>query len=109
MALVKPPGLGSKFSDREAGSVVDVDGSIGNLAGDVRQVNESVVLNKTVIQVGHGNVGPRAEQSLHQLFRAHFKAENGAWNPLIDSHVFDNVHDQRGFAHGRAGRDNDHF
>ena len=93
MALVKPPGLGSKLPNRQTGGVVNVNRSIGNLAGDMRQVNEPVVLNKAVVEVRHRNVGSRAQQSLHQLFRTHFQTEHSAWNSLIDSHMFDNVHD----------------
>ena len=50
-----------------------------------------------------------AEHALGELLLAHFKGEDGAGKSLVGGDVLDEVHGEGGFAHGRAGGDDDHF
>ena len=48
-------------------------------------------------------------ETLDDLKRAHLAGKHHRWFLLVDANVLHDVHHERGFAHGRTGRDDEHF
>ncbi len=111
MLLLEAARLGLQFVDGEAGGVVDPDGCLGELAGDLHQLRKIGLREEPAAQFLHVDLGAGAEETLHERLGGHFEAEDGAGHGIVlpDRDVLDDVHDEGGLPHRGTGRDDDHF
>lgn len=111
MLLLEAAGLCLKFIDRKPGGVVDPDGGLGELSGDLHELGEIGLGEKAAPQLLHLHFGAGTEESLHERLGGHLQAEDGARDGIVfpDRDVLNDVHRKGGFPHGRARRDDDHL
>lgn len=109
--LLEAAGFGLEFVDGEAGGVVDPDGGLGELPGDLHELGEIGLGEEAAAQFLHLHLGAGTEESLYERLGGHLKAEDSDGNGIVfpDRDVLDDVHRERGFPHGGARRDDDHF
>ena len=107
--LIHTAGFGAELKNGEASGVVDIERSIGHFAGGAGELREIALCEKTVTDVAHVHAGAGTEHTQDEGFRGHFQGEDADGLFFLENDVLDDIHDERGFTHGRAGRDDDHF
>ena len=92
--LLEPAGFGLEFVDRETRGVVDPDGRLGELAGDLHELGEIGLAEKTAPQFLHLHFGPRTEETLHERLGGHLETEDSDGDRVVfpDRDVLDDIH-----------------
>ena len=84
-------------------------GAAGQLAGRAGQLGKIPLGQEAVADVAQVDPRAGAEHAQDQLVGGHFQAEHAHRHLQLQRHVLGDVHGQRGFAHRRPRRDDDHF
>ncbi len=107
--LFQAAGFGPEFHDVEARGFIDEDFGFLEFATGFGESFFLGVGEEAAGEVAEGEHGAGDEEATNEHCGAHFQGEDGAGGVEIDGDVLDDVHGERGFPHGRASGDDEHF
>lgn len=107
--LFESAGLGAELHDVEAGGFIDVEFGLLELAAGGGHGAHLFAVEHAAFEFAHVDAGTGGDESLHEDGGAHLQAEEGNGAVFVDGGVFDDVHRERGFPHGRTGGDDEHL
>ena len=105
----EPACFGAQLKNREAGTIVDEYFCFGQFGSRGGQAREVAFAQKSIAHLLQIYAGTRAKKTLNKLLAAHFQAEDAHGKFFVYGDMLGDVHGERGLAHARTRRDNDHF